>query len=100
MKQARARDVSYLPIWRAPTLGSWMWGHVRVEALLSSRTVCGDRKDVENLKQEGLDMLSRAKDIYDSIAEAVRTIKSCVSRAQTFEVSSCETNAHIIQLAC
>lgn len=64
-----------------------MWGHVRVEALLSARTVYGDRKDVEHLRKEGLQMLLEARDRYDYIAEAVAIVKSCVSRAQTVEVS-------------
>lgn len=60
-----------------------MWGHVRVEALLSARTVYGDRKDVEHLRKEGLQTLLEARDRYDSIADAVGIVKSFVSRAQT-----------------
>lgn len=91
LKGACARDVSYIPIWRHPDGETWMWGHVRVEALLSGRTVYGDREDVKDMRQEGIDVLERAKERYDSIAEAVGSIKSCVSRAQTVEVSLCGT---------
>lgn len=39
--------------------------------LLSGRTVFGEREDVKHLRQEGLDVLSEAKDRYDSITEVV-----------------------------
>lgn len=102
LKGACARDVSYIPIWRPKDGESWMWGHVRVEALLSGRTVYGDREDVMHLRQEGIDVLSRAKDRYGSIAEAVESIKSCVSRARAVEVSLCGTAylCHIHQCLC
>lgn len=64
-----------------------MWGHVRVEALLSARTVYGDCKDVEHLRQEGLETLLQANARYDRIAEEVRVIKACVARAGSVEVS-------------
>ncbi|KAF9447086.1 hypothetical protein P691DRAFT_761074 [Macrolepiota fuliginosa MF-IS2] len=37
------RDISLMCIWRGP---DWAWGHVRVEALLSSRTVYGSRQTI------------------------------------------------------
>lgn len=64
-----------------------MWGHVRIEALLSARTVFGDRKDVEHLRLEGLDMLSRIKDQLDFVARAVEVMQSSIARAQTIEAS-------------
>ena len=44
----RARNLSFVYLAGA-LLG---WGYVRLEALLSSRSVYGDRRDVEHLRQE------------------------------------------------
>ncbi|KAE9388476.1 hypothetical protein BT96DRAFT_968085 [Gymnopus androsaceus JB14] len=85
LKAACGRDVSYLVISRNPEDGSWMWGHVPDEALLSARTVFGDPKDIAHLKQEGFSKLFQAKKRYESIAEVVQKIKCCVARAQTLE---------------
>lgn len=68
-------------------MGSWMWGHVRIETLLSARTVFGDRRDVEHLRQEGLEVLTQAVISYQEMQDAVTVIKRCVSQAGNFEVS-------------
>lgn len=86
LKEACGRDVSYIPIWREPKY-PWMWGHVRIEALLSSRTVYGDPKDVEYLKREGLEKLDQAAITYDAILVEVKRLRNCVSNAQTYEAS-------------
>lgn len=64
-----------------------MWGHVRIEALLSARTVFGNPKDIAHLKQEGHQKLLQAKERYESITQVVETIKSCIARPLTLEVS-------------
>lgn len=66
-----------------------MWGHVRIEALLSARTVFGNPEDIVHLKQEGHQKLLQAKERYESIAEVVETIKCCTARVVTLEVSTC-----------
>lgn len=89
------RDASYLlidPVSHYPgsEYNSWMADHICVEALLSARTVYGDRRDTEYLRQEGLAMLLQARDLYDSVIKVVGSIKQYIARAQTVEVSFCD----------
>jgi hypothetical protein len=71
-------------IWQGP---DWAWGHVRLEALLSSRSVYGNRRDVEHLRQEAMAYLNDGLKRLDPIAEAVQKIKNQVTSVQTYEVS-------------
>lgn len=43
LRDLRRRETPLMCIWQGP---DWAWGHVRLEALLSSRSVYGNRRDV------------------------------------------------------
>ncbi|KAF8884085.1 hypothetical protein CPB84DRAFT_1789585 [Gymnopilus junonius] len=77
-----AREVSLMCIWQGP---DWAWGHVRVEALLSSRTVYGNRQDVEHLRQEAMTILENGLTRFNNVADAVEKLKKCVAGVQTLE---------------
>ncbi|GLB40959.1 putative nucleotidyltransferase domain containing protein [Lyophyllum shimeji] len=68
-------------IWQGP---DWAWGHIRVEALLSSRTVYGNRTDVERL-HDAMTFLDDGFKRFPLIAEAVEKIKNQVATVQTYE---------------
>ncbi|GBE86796.1 hypothetical protein SCP_1000380 [Sparassis crispa] len=55
LAEACGCEVSLLCICQGP---DWAWGHVRLEALLSSHTVYGNRRDVEHLRQEAMIFLN------------------------------------------
>lgn len=76
------REISLLCIWQGP---KWAWGVVRVEALLSSRTVYGNRGDIEHLRLDGMTILNDGLQRFDLIAEAVEGINNQVSAVQTYE---------------
>ncbi|OBZ68748.1 hypothetical protein A0H81_11302 [Grifola frondosa] len=77
------REISLMCIWQGP---DWAWGHVRLEALLSSRTVYGNRGDVEHLRREAMTYLNDGLKRLDLIAEAVEKLKNQVASVQTYEV--------------
>jgi hypothetical protein len=83
LAEACGRDISLMCIWQGP---DWAWGHVRIEALLSSRTVYGDRRDVEHLRQESMTYLHDGIKRLDCVAESVDIIKNIVSTVQRCEV--------------
>lgn len=70
-------------IWQGP---DWAWGHVRLEALLSSRTIYGNRGDIEHLRRKALAYLDDGLARFSSITKAVKIIKSHVASVKTFEV--------------
>jgi hypothetical protein len=80
---ACGREVSWLCIWQGR---DWAWGDVRVEALLASRTIYGNRRDVEHLRAEGKNYLQEGLDKFSAVAESVKKIKEQVKIVQTFEV--------------
>ncbi|KZT12667.1 uncharacterized protein LAESUDRAFT_640432 [Laetiporus sulphureus 93-53] len=82
LAEACARDISLMCIWQGP---DWAWGHVRVEALLSSRTIYGNRRDVEHLRLEATSILKYGMKRLDRIAEAVQKIKAQIAKVQTYE---------------
>lgn len=59
-------------IWQGPDRA---WGHVRLEALLSSRTIYGNSKDVEHLHREALVFLKEGLKRLNLIAEAVGKLR-------------------------
>ena len=50
LMEACGREISWHCIWQGH---GWAWGNVRVEALLTSRMIYEDRRDVEHLCAEG-----------------------------------------------
>lgn len=75
LTKACGHDVSLPCIWQGP---QWAWGHVRLEALLSSRTVYGNRSDVEHLRQEAMTYLDEGQQRLYRIAKSVEIIKGSV----------------------
>ncbi|KAF8156528.1 hypothetical protein B0H34DRAFT_783017 [Crassisporium funariophilum] len=82
LAEACGREISLMCIWQGP---DWAWGHVRLEALLSSRSVYGNRRDVEHLRREAMAYLDDGLKRLDLIAEAVEKIKNQVTSVQTYE---------------
>lgn len=82
LAEACGRDISLMCIWQGP---DWAWGHVRIEALLSSRTVYGNRRDVEHLRREAMIFLDDGLKRIDLIAEAVENVKSYVAKVRIYE---------------
>ncbi|KAF8148302.1 hypothetical protein B0H34DRAFT_668993 [Crassisporium funariophilum] len=82
LAEACGREISLMCIWQGP---DWAWGHVRLEALLSSRSVDGNRRDVEHLRREAMAYLDDGLKRLDLIAEAVEKIKNQVTSVQTYE---------------
>ncbi|KAF8914401.1 hypothetical protein CPB84DRAFT_1811705 [Gymnopilus junonius] len=60
-------------------------GHVRVEALFSSRTVYGNRQDVEHLRLEAMTILEDGLTRLNNVADEVKKIKKCVTEVQILE---------------
>jgi len=85
LAEACGRDISLMCIWQGP---DWAWGHVRVEALLSSRTVYGNRADVEHLRQDAVEILDDGLKKFDLIAQAVENIKIQVASTKAYEVTT------------
>ncbi|KAF5355113.1 hypothetical protein D9756_005557 [Leucocoprinus leucothites] len=81
LAEACGRDISFVCIWQGL---DWAWGHVRVEALLSSRTVYGNRKDIEHLRREATAIIADGNVRFSQIAESVDKIKHQVSTVQTY----------------
>lgn len=63
------REISLLCICQGH---EWAWGNVLVEALLASRTIRGDRRDVEHLRADGKKFLQEGLDKFAAVAELVR----------------------------
>lgn len=63
-----------------------MSGYKAMEALLSGRTVYGDRRDVEPLRREALEALSAAETKFTEVQRLRQVIQTCVSRGGDFEV--------------
>ncbi|KIL60224.1 hypothetical protein M378DRAFT_84083 [Amanita muscaria Koide BX008] len=82
LAKACGREISLLCIWQG---SRWAWGHVRLEALLSSRTVYGNRNGVEHLRREAMDYLFDGLQRLDLLADAVEKIKKQVTTVQTYE---------------
>ncbi|KAM6504170.1 hypothetical protein JOM56_001113 [Amanita muscaria] len=82
LAEACGREISLMCIWQGPR---WAWGHVRLEALLSSRTIYGNRNDVEHLRREAMDYLNDGLQRLGLLAEAVEKIKNQVATVQTYE---------------
>ena len=80
LAEACTREVSLMCIWQGP---DWAWGHVRVEALLSSRTVYGNRQDIEHLRLEAMTILEDGLTRFNNVADAVEKLKKCVAEVQT-----------------
>ena len=70
-------------IWQGP---DWAWGHVRLEALLSSRSVYGNRAAVEHLRREAVGYLNDGLKRLNLIADAVEKITNRVASLKTYEV--------------
>jgi hypothetical protein len=83
LMEACRREISLLCIWQGH---DWAWGNVRVEALLASRTIYGDRRDVEHLRADGRKFLQEGLDKFSAVAESVTQIKEHVRTVQTLEV--------------
>jgi hypothetical protein len=77
------REISWLCIWQGH---DWAWGNVRVEALLASRTIYGNRRDVEHLRVEGKNYRQEGLDKFSAVAESIKKIQEQVQIVQTFEV--------------
>lgn len=60
-------------VWRGP---DWAWGHVRIEALLASRTVYGNPSDVEDLRHDALMTIQEGLESVRSVSSLVHRIKS------------------------
>ena len=56
----------------------WAWGHVRIEALLSSRTVYGNRADVEHLRRDAMSILDDGLTFLDLVAEALKRLQAMI----------------------
>jgi len=69
-------------MWQGP---DWAWGNAGLEALLSSRTLYGNRSDIEHLRQEAIVYLDDGLKRLDRIAEAVEKVKKQVATLQTYE---------------
>ncbi|EKM82472.1 hypothetical protein AGABI1DRAFT_104447 [Agaricus bisporus var. burnettii JB137-S8] len=82
LAEACGREVSLVCIWQGV---DWAWGMIRVEALLSSRTVYGKREDIEHLRQDSMTILKDGLLRFNNVANAVEKLKECVTAAQTFE---------------
>ncbi|KZT24848.1 hypothetical protein NEOLEDRAFT_1093716 [Neolentinus lepideus HHB14362 ss-1] len=82
LAEACGREISMLCIWQGP---DWAWGHVRVEALLSSRTIYGNRGDIEHLRRDAMTFLDHGLKKVSLIADAVEKIKKQVATVQTYE---------------
>ncbi|KAF7760419.1 hypothetical protein Agabi119p4_11095 [Agaricus bisporus var. burnettii] len=82
LAEACAREVSLVCIWQGI---DWAWGMIRVEALLSSRTVYGKREDIEHLRQDSMTILKDGLIRFNNMANAVEKLKKCITAAQTFE---------------
>ncbi|EKM77723.1 hypothetical protein AGABI1DRAFT_107907 [Agaricus bisporus var. burnettii JB137-S8] len=82
LAEACAREVSLVCIWQGI---DWAWGMIRVEALLSSRTVYGKREDIEHLHQDSMTILKDGLIRFNNMANAVEKLKKCITAAQTFE---------------
>lgn len=70
-------------VWRGP---DWAWGHVRIEALLASRTVYGNPSDVEDLRHDALMTIQEGLESVRSVSSLVHRIKSRMTSVKTFEV--------------
>ncbi|KIL64452.1 hypothetical protein M378DRAFT_163218 [Amanita muscaria Koide BX008] len=75
-------EISLMYICEGP---NWTRGHFCLEALLSSRTVYGNRTDVEYLHQKAMDYLNDGLRRLNLIAEAVKKIKNQVTTVKTYE---------------
>ena len=83
LMEACRREISLLCIWQGR---DWAWGNVRVEALLASRTIYGDRRDVEHLRTDGKEFLQEGLDKFSAVAESVKRIREQVQTVRTLEV--------------
>ncbi|OBZ75036.1 hypothetical protein A0H81_05457 [Grifola frondosa] len=81
---ACGRDVSLMCIWRGP---DWAWGHVRVEALLASRTVYGSRSDVEDLRRDAQKLLQEGLKSVQIVSSLVDRIRFKIESVKTFEIA-------------
>ncbi|KXN84527.1 hypothetical protein AN958_07174 [Leucoagaricus sp. SymC.cos] len=97
LAEACGREISLMLIWQGP---DWAWGHVRLEALLSSRTVYGNRQDVEHLRLEAVSFLEEGLKKLDHISEAVENIKKTVAAVQTYENFVEPIQAHARETCC
>jgi hypothetical protein len=70
-------------IWQGP---DWAWGHVRIEALLSSRTVYGNRADVEHLRRDAMTILDDGLTTLDLTAEALKRLQVMIAAMEIHEV--------------
>lgn len=70
-------------IWQGP---DWAWGHVRIEALLSSRTVYGNRVDVEHLRHDAMTILDNGLATLDLTAEALKRLEVMIMAMEIYEV--------------
>jgi len=83
LMSACGRHVSLLCIWRGP---DWAWGHVRVEALLASRTVYGNPEDTEDLRRDAQMTLQEGLASVRSILSLVDRIRSRIASVKIYEV--------------
>jgi hypothetical protein len=83
LMEACGRELSWLCIWQGH---DWAWGNVRLEALLSSRTIYGDCHDIEHLRADGKKIVQEGLEKFGAVTESVKKIKEQVQTAQTLEV--------------
>ena len=94
------REISLMCIWQGH---DWAWGNVRVEALISSRTIYGTRSDVEHLHSDAMTFLYDGLKMLDLVAEALGKIRNLVATVQIYEVCKlrililllCQNRPHI-----
>jgi hypothetical protein len=91
------RDVSLMCIWRGP---DWAWGHVRIEALLASRTVYGNPSDVEDLRRDARMTLQEGLASVRSVSSLVHCIRSRIASVKTFEVRILSSSVGSLILTC
>ncbi|KAF8173105.1 hypothetical protein BJ912DRAFT_992764 [Pholiota molesta] len=84
LAEACGREISLMCIWQGP---DWAWGHVRLEALLSSRSVYGNRTDVEHLRQEAVAYLNDGP--QKNQVTSVQTYKNFIHPAQQAARQEC-----------
>ncbi|KAG6907820.1 hypothetical protein DXG01_007256 [Tephrocybe rancida] len=83
LADACGRAIDLVIIWQGP---SWAWGNLRIEALLTARTVYGSSEDIAHYHRDALGFLDSGLERFEIIAESVSRIKAIMTEVKTCEV--------------
>ncbi|KAG6808693.1 hypothetical protein H0H92_003236 [Tricholoma furcatifolium] len=91
LASACGRKIDLIIVWPGPT---WAWGSLRVEAMLTARTVYGDPQDIVYYRLDALEYVNSGLERFRLIDKSVSKIKAIIAEVKTSEAFTYPSQQH------